>query len=96
LNVLLNRRGVVHEPDTAQQMRHWHHRGGFSVDASVRLEALYLVLAILKQRYRWDRSLSKRLHFLEINLFEQKTLLSLFAANPCGAPHVEDNEKFGT
>jgi hypothetical protein len=27
------------EPDTAQQMRHWHHRGGFSVDASVRVEA---------------------------------------------------------
>jgi hypothetical protein len=53
---------------------------------------LYLVLAILKQRYRWDRSLSKRLHFLEINLFEQKTLLSLFAGNPCGAPHVEDDE----
>jgi hypothetical protein len=53
---------------------------------------LLLVLAIVKQRYRWDGSLSKRLHFLEINLFEQKTLLSVFAANPCGAPHVEDNE----
>jgi hypothetical protein len=53
---------------------------------------LFLVLAIVKQRYRWDRSLSKRLHFLEINLFEQKTLLSVFAANPCGAPHVENNK----
>jgi hypothetical protein len=36
------------EPDTAQPMRHWNHRGGFSVDASVRLEA-------------WDRAGLERL-----------------------------------
>jgi hypothetical protein len=34
----LERRGWL-EPDTAQQMRHGHHRGGLSVDASVRVEA---------------------------------------------------------
>jgi hypothetical protein len=32
------RRGWL-ETDTAQQMSNWHHRGGFSVDASVRVEA---------------------------------------------------------
>jgi hypothetical protein len=32
------RQGLL-ETDTAEQMRHWHHRGGFSVDASVRVEA---------------------------------------------------------
>jgi hypothetical protein len=41
------RRGWL-EPDTAEQMRHWNHRGGFSVDASVRVEA-------------WDRAGLERL-----------------------------------
>ena len=42
---------------------------------------VYLVLAILKQRYGLATSLSKSLHFLEINLFEQKPLISIFQPN---------------
>jgi IS4 transposase len=42
---------------------------------------VYLVLAILKQRYRLDTSLSKSLHFLEVNLFAQKALISIFQSN---------------
>jgi hypothetical protein len=42
---------------------------------------VYLVLAILKQRYHLQLSLSTLLHFLEINLFEQKPLLSIFQPN---------------
>lgn len=38
---------------------------------------VYLVLAILKQRYNLKPSLSKLLHFLEVNLFEQKSLYSI-------------------
>ncbi|MBF0492195.1 MAG: hypothetical protein HQM15_05390 [Deltaproteobacteria bacterium] len=43
---------------------------------------VYLSLAILKQRYQIKTRLSKMLHFLETNLFEQKPILSIFAANP--------------
>jgi hypothetical protein len=39
---------------------------------------VYLALAILKERYNVQQSLSKLLHFLEINLFEQKPLTSIF------------------
>jgi Transposase DDE domain/Domain of unknown function (DUF4372) len=42
---------------------------------------VYLELAVLKERYRIDQPLSKMLHFLEVNLFERKTLLSVFALN---------------
>jgi hypothetical protein len=42
---------------------------------------VYLVLAILKQRYQLQTSLSKLLHFLEVNLFEQKPLVSIFQPN---------------
>ena len=42
---------------------------------------VYLVLAILKERYRLEISLSKLLHFLEVNLFEQKELISIFTVN---------------
>ena len=42
---------------------------------------VYLVLAILKQRYHLEPSLSKVLHFLEVNLFEQKPLISIFQPN---------------
>lgn len=42
---------------------------------------VYLVLAILKERYRLEPSLSKLLHFLEVNLFEQKPLVSIFRPN---------------
>ena len=43
---------------------------------------VYLVLAILKERYHLDFPMSKLLHFLEVNLFEQKPLLSIFQINP--------------
>lgn len=39
---------------------------------------VYLVLAILKQRYKLKLPLSKLLHFLEVNLFEQKPLIGIF------------------
>lgn len=42
---------------------------------------VYLVLAIMKERYRLDQGLSKLLHFLEINLFERKPLASVFEIN---------------
>ena len=42
---------------------------------------VYLVLAILKERYRLVPSLSKCLHFLEVNLFEKKPLISIFKSN---------------
>jgi len=43
---------------------------------------VYLVFAILKQRYLLQSSLSQLLHFLEVNLFEQKPLVPIFRANP--------------
>lgn len=42
---------------------------------------VYLTLAILKQRYQLEQSLSQLLHFLEVNLFEQKPLISILQAN---------------
>lgn len=42
---------------------------------------VYLVLAILKEHYRLEPSLSKLLHFLEVNLFEPKPLISIFQTN---------------
>ncbi len=42
---------------------------------------VYLILAILKERYRLKNSLSQLLHFLEVNLFEQKSLISIFQFN---------------
>ena len=42
---------------------------------------VYLVLAILKQRYNLETRLSKLLHFLEVNLFEQRPLISIFQPN---------------
>ena len=42
---------------------------------------VYLLLAILKERYNLKYSLSQLLHFLEVNLFEKKPLLSIFQAN---------------
>jgi hypothetical protein len=42
---------------------------------------VYLQLAILKERYALKHSLSQLLHFLEVNLFEKKSLLSIFQAN---------------
>lgn len=42
---------------------------------------VYLSLAILKQRYQLEQSLGQLLHFLEVNLFEQKPLISIFQPN---------------
>ena len=52
---------------------------------------VYLVLAILKQRYHLEASLSKVLHFLEVNLFEQKPLISIFQPNARG--HFGEKDK---
>ena len=43
---------------------------------------VYLILAILKERYLLQNSLSQLLHFLEVNLFETKPLISIFRTNP--------------
>jgi len=43
---------------------------------------IYLILAILKERYLLQSSLSQLLHFLEVNLFETKPLISIFRINP--------------
>jgi len=53
---------------------------------------VYLILAILKQRYNLKSSLSKLLHFLEINLFEQKSLESIFNVNLRNQPTEPDNQ----
>jgi hypothetical protein len=42
---------------------------------------VYLVLAIMKERYRLENALSQLLHFLEVNLFERKSLFSIFQMN---------------
>jgi hypothetical protein len=42
---------------------------------------VYLALAILKERYQLEQSLAQLLHFLEVNLFEQKPLISIFQPN---------------
>ena len=43
---------------------------------------VYLILAILKERYLLQNSLSQLLHFLEVNLFETKLLISISRTNP--------------
>lgn len=43
---------------------------------------VYLILAIIKERYSLKNSLSQLLHFLEVNLFEKKALISIFRPNP--------------
>jgi hypothetical protein len=42
---------------------------------------VYLILAIIKERYHIEKSLSQLLHFLEVNLFERKPLFSIFQFN---------------
>ncbi|MFZ5535560.1 MAG: IS4 family transposase [Patescibacteria group bacterium] len=42
---------------------------------------VYLILAIMKQRFHLENNLSQLLHFLEVNLFERKPLVSIFQAN---------------
>lgn len=53
---------------------------------------VYLLLSILKERYYLDQSLSKLLHFLEVNLFEQKPLLSIFQPNERAIQHRVDRQ----
>ena len=43
---------------------------------------VYLVMAILRERYRLKNSPSQLLHLLEVNLFERKLLFSIFEPNP--------------
>jgi len=54
---------------------------------------VYLVLAILKERYHMDLAMSKLLHFLEVNLFERKLLLSIFQTNPRYERHEDKQLK---
>jgi hypothetical protein len=42
---------------------------------------VYLVLAIMKERFYLENKLSQLLHFLEVNLFERKSLVSIFQLN---------------
>ncbi|MCJ7714977.1 MAG: IS4 family transposase, partial [Anaerolineales bacterium] len=53
---------------------------------------VYLVIAILKERYHLDFAMSKLLHFLEVNLFEQKPLLSIFQINPRYERYNDDKQ----
>jgi IS4 transposase len=56
---------------------------------------VYLILAIIKERYRLESSLSQLLHFLEVNLFEQKSLVSIFSMNSRRMPTkslINDNQ----
>jgi transposase len=50
---------------------------------------VYLILAIMKERFRLQNNLSQLLHFLEVNLFERKSLVSIFQLNDRKA----ENEK---
>ena len=47
---------------------------------------VYLMLAILKERYHLEQSLSQLLHFLEVNLFEQKPLDFNISSQCSGVP----------
>jgi IS4 transposase len=53
---------------------------------------VYLILAIIKERYFLENSLSQLLHFLEVNLFEQKSLFSIFCLNSRRMPVKELSE----
>jgi hypothetical protein len=53
---------------------------------------VYLLLAILKERYHLQEPLSKLLHFLEVNLFEQKPLISIFYTNARRKRHEQKTE----
>ncbi len=53
---------------------------------------VYLILAIIKERYHLQNSLSQLLHFLEVNLFEQKSLFPIFCLNSRRIPVKELGE----
>jgi transposase len=50
---------------------------------------VYLLLAILKERYRLEQTLSQLLHFLEVNIFEQKSMFSIFQMNSRSSQKAE-------
>ena len=50
---------------------------------------VYLVIAILRERYQLKNSPSQLLHLLEVNLFERKLLISIFEPNPRKAQNQE-------
>ncbi len=54
---------------------------------------VYLLLAILKERYRLEQTLSQLLHFLEVNIFEQKSMLSIFQMNSRSTQKAEMVDK---
>jgi hypothetical protein len=53
---------------------------------------VYLLLAILKERYNLEHELSRLLHFLEVNLFEKKPLLSIFQTNDRGTQKTDGQQ----
>ena len=53
---------------------------------------VYLTLAILKERYQLKPDLSKLLHFLEVNLFEQTPLVSIFQPNARSSGRLQDKQ----
>ena len=53
---------------------------------------VYLILAILKERYLLQNSLSQLLHFLEVNLFETKLLISISRSNPRKTYHKGEDD----
>ena len=53
---------------------------------------VYLVLAIMKERFCLENNLSQLLHFLEVNLFERKSLASIFKLND-RKTNTEENYK---
>ena len=53
---------------------------------------VYLVLSILKERYHLKLTMSELLHFVEVNLFEQKILLSIFQPNARYTPPGDDKQ----
>lgn len=55
---------------------------------------VYLILSIMKQRFRLEKTMSQSLHFLEVNLFEQKPLVSVFQFNERqGVKRAEESDK---
>lgn len=53
---------------------------------------VYLVLAIMKERFHLENNLSQLLHFLEVNLFERKSLESIFQLNDRKTDAKNNNE----
>jgi transposase len=54
---------------------------------------VYLLLAILKERYRLEQTLSQLLHFLDVNIFEEKSMLSIFQMNSRSTQKIDIIDK---